>query len=94
VRAQEPEPATRTALLEREQAQKAAQAKPYVPGTAERYLNRAETMLVAGLHWHPFFESAYRGGGFTLGAGYRRSVGSYNTVDVRGSLTRERLQAD
>ena len=87
VRAQEPEPTTRTALLEREQAQKAAQVKPYVPGTAERYLNRAETMLVTGMNWHPFFQSAYSGGGFTLGAGYRRYVGSYNTVDVRGSLT-------
>jgi hypothetical protein len=87
VDAQEAEPTTRTALLEREQAQKAAQVEPYVPGTAERYLNRAETMLLTGMHWHPFFESAYSGGGFTLGAGYRRYVGPYNTVDVRGSLT-------
>lgn len=86
-RAQEPEPATRTALLEREQAQKAAEAKPHVPGAAEKYLNRAETMLTNGMRWHPFFESAYSGGGFTVGAGYRSFVGSYNTMDVRGSIT-------
>jgi hypothetical protein len=86
-RAQEPEPSTRTALLEREQARKAAELKPYVPGTAERYLNRAETILVTGMRWHPFFQSAYSGGGFTVGAGYRTFVGSYNTVDVRGSIT-------
>ena len=87
VRGQEPEPTTRTALIEREQAQKATQVKPYEPGKAEKYLNRAEIALVSGMHWHPFFESAYSGGGFTLGAGYRSYVGSYNTVDVRGSLT-------
>ena len=87
VGAQEPEPATRTALLEREQAQKATEVRPYVPGTAEKYLNRAETVLMTGMHWHPFFESAYSGGGFTVGAGYRGYVGSYNTVDVRGSIT-------
>jgi hypothetical protein len=85
--AQEAEPATRAAVLEQAQAQKATQLKPYVPGTAEKYLNRAETMFVTGMKWHPFFESAYSGGGFTVGAGYRSYVGSYNSVDLRGSLT-------
>ncbi len=37
--------------------------------------------------WHPFFQSAYSGGGFTLGAGYLKHVGAYNTLDLRGSIT-------
>ena len=37
--------------------------------------------------WHPFFESAYSGGGFTLGAGYAHHVSPYNLLDVRGSYT-------
>ena len=41
----------------------------------------------AGSGWHPFFESAYPGGGFTVGAGYRQHVSSYNMIDVRGSYT-------
>ena len=45
-------------------------------------------MFITGtLNWHPFFQSAYGGGGFTLGAGYLAHVGSYNTLDLRGSYT-------
>jgi hypothetical protein len=44
-------------------------------------------MLSGRLHWHPFFQNAYSGGGFTLGAGYMRHVSPYNFVDVRGSIT-------
>jgi hypothetical protein len=88
VEAQEPpEPDTRTELLEQAQAEKASDLHPYVPNKAEAYLNYAETVLTTGRHLHPFFESAYSGGGFTLGAGYRDHVGPYNTVDVRGSFT-------
>ena len=50
----------------------------------ERY---AEDLLAQGLRLHPYFQSAYSSGGFTLGAGYRRSVSPYNSVDVRGSYT-------
>jgi hypothetical protein len=79
---------TRTADLARAKAEKAKAVHPYEPGKAEKGLDRAEDLLLSGgLHWHPFFESAYAGGGFTLGAGYRRFVSSYNTVDVRGSIT-------
>jgi hypothetical protein len=38
-------------------------------------------------HLHPFFDSAYAGGGFTLGAGYAHHVSAYNTIDLRGSIT-------
>ena len=46
-----------------------------------------EQFLTGSLHWHPFFTSAYSGGGFTLGAGYLTNVGSYNSIDFRGSWT-------
>jgi hypothetical protein len=87
--AQEPPDAeSRAAIIEREKNEKATALHPYVPGKAETILDRTEDILLTGgLHWHPFFDSAYAGGGFTLGAGYQRFVSSYNLLDVRGSLT-------
>jgi hypothetical protein len=86
--AQEAGPATRTSLLEQEQAEKAAVLKPYTQGAAEKWLDYAENYLKQGqLHWHPFFDSAYAGGGFTLGAGYMQHVGSYNLLDARGTIS-------
>jgi len=87
VAAQTPETGTRTAVLEAMQAEKFTQLHPYVPNKAEKYLDYAESILTTGMHWHPFFQSAYSGGGFTIGAGYRMFAGSYNTIDVRGSVT-------
>ena len=61
---------------------------PYTPGAAEKYLDYAENYLLNGkLTWHPFFHSAYAGGGFTMGAGYLKHVGPYNILDMRGSIT-------
>jgi hypothetical protein len=80
------EPATRTEAIEQAQAEKAARVRPYVPNKAEKYLDRVEQiMTTGGLRLHPFFQSAYSGGGFTLGAGYRTAVSPYNSIDVRGS---------
>jgi hypothetical protein len=81
------EPASRASTIERAQTEKAAHLQSYEPGKLERYLNQAENFLGAGLRLHPYFQSAYSGGGFTLGAGYRSPVGAYNTLDVRGSYT-------
>ena len=79
---------SREAEIAQAKAEKAKVLHPYVPTKAEDLLDRAEELLLTGgLHWHPFFDSAYAGGGFTLGAGYRRYVSSYNTVDLRGSIT-------
>jgi hypothetical protein len=79
---------TRTAVIEHEQDEKSKQLHPYVPGTAERYLDFAETVLTnRDIRWHPFFNNAYAGGGFTLGAGHISHFGSYNTLDVRGTVT-------
>jgi len=78
---------SRATSIEQAQAEKAARLHPYVPNKAEKYFNYAESILSNGLTIHPFFESAYSGGGFTVGAGYLSHVGSYNTLDVRGSIT-------
>jgi hypothetical protein len=86
--AQEPGAPTREAAIEQEQAEKAKNLHPYIPNKAEALLNRAEGILTNGVpRWHPYFESAYYGGGFTFGAGYTHFVSPYNTVDVRGSYT-------
>src|ERR1044071_3744049 len=78
VRAQEPDPATREAAIEKEQADRARALHPYVPDKFEGLMNRAEDILVNGVpRWHPYFESAYYGGGITLGAGYAHHVSPY-----------------
>jgi Omp85 superfamily domain len=86
--AQDRPPATRDEVAAQEQAEKAKTLHPYVPDKAEKLLNRAEEVLTNGVpRWHPYFESAYYGGGFTLGAGYAHHVSPYNWLDVRGSYT-------
>jgi hypothetical protein len=71
------------------QKAKARDLKPPELGRVEAWVNRVEDGLLGGgqVRWHPFFENAYAGGGFTLGAGYLFYVSSYNTLDVRGSIT-------
>jgi len=79
---------SRQASIEQEQAAKVPTLHPYVPNKAEKYFERFDRILQGGgLAWHPFFESAYSGGGFTLGVGHANYVSAYNTIDVRGSYT-------
>lgn len=87
--AQEPAaPETRAGIIEQAQAAKRAATHPYEPGKAEAFFDTVEDVFLSGrVHLHPFFESAYAGGGFTLGAGYARYVGAYTVADVRGSIT-------
>jgi hypothetical protein len=85
--AQDPPPATRAAAIGEDEAAKAGQLTPYKANGAEHWAQKAEEILMGGLHWYPYFQSAYSGGGFTLGAGYKRYVSAFNTVDVRGSYT-------
>ncbi len=85
---QEQPEGSRVAMIETAQAQKAAGLTPAKPGRAEAYVARISDAFLGGqMHWHTFFDSAYSGGGFTLGAGYTQFVSPYNTVDVRGSIT-------
>jgi len=82
------EPTTRTGAIEQAEDAKAANMMPAAPGKAEAYVTRISDVFLSGqMHWHTFWQSAYSGGGFTLGAGYTRYVSSYNFIDVRGSYT-------
>lgn len=84
----QPTPSSRTAVIEQAQAEKATELKPFEPTGAERLVNTLEEAILAdSIRIHPYFESAYAGGGFTMGVGYRRHVSAYNLVDVRGSVT-------
>jgi hypothetical protein len=79
---------SRVAVIEQAQEAKEQNLRPAAPGKAEQYVTRISDIFLSGqLHWHTFFDSAYSGGGFTLGAGYNHYVSSYNLVDVRGSIT-------
>ena len=81
-------PVSRAAQIEQAQVEKSRNLIPYGPGKAERIFdNLEESFLTGRIHLHPFFDSAYAGGGFTLGAGYATHVSSYNVVDLRGSFT-------
>ena len=81
-------PSSRTAVIEQAQAEKATELKPFEPTGAERLVNTLEEAILAdSIRIHPYFESAYAGGGFTMGVGYRRHVSAYNLVDIRGSFT-------
>jgi surface antigen Omp85-like protein len=87
VSAQDSEPATRQAAVEAAQADKAGVLHPYIETSGERLMARVERMLSEAPRWHPFFESAYQGGGLPLGVGYTHHVSSYNWVDIRGSYS-------
>lgn len=88
VRAQEAQPATREEAIAAEQKTKAETLRPYRPNRVEAFVNRLEESLATGPHHlHPFFDSAYNGGGLTVGAGWRQFVSPFDTIDVRGSIT-------
>src|SRR5262245_46694071 len=77
-----PPPTTREGAIEQKQAEKAQESHPYESNAGERWAKKAQDILEGGgLHWHPFFENAYSGGGFTLGLGYKTFVSPYNTID-------------
>jgi Omp85 superfamily domain len=79
---------SRQAAIEQGQAARVPELHPYQPNKAERIFEQVDTILSGGtLRWHPFFDSAYSGGGFTLGLGHINYVSAYNYIDVRGSWT-------
>lgn len=86
--APDPDATSRAEAIAAEQVKKSGELTPDIGNKAEQAFERIEqTFLSNTLNFHPFFDSAYAGGGFTLGAGYRRYVSSYNTIDLRGSIT-------
>jgi hypothetical protein len=79
---------TRAAVIEAAEQKKSTEVAPYGPNKAEVWVKKLEEQFLTGsMRWHPFFTSAYSGGGFTLGAGYVTPIGDYNWLDVRGSYT-------
>jgi outer membrane protein assembly factor BamA len=81
-------PPSRAAVIEQSQAEKATDLHPFERSRVEEFIeNLEQAMLTDSIRLHPYFESAYAGGGFTVGLGYRRHVSAYNLVDVRGSFT-------
>jgi hypothetical protein len=79
---------TRQAAIEQAQAAKVPTLHPYKPNEAEKIFQHIDTILLGGtIRWHPFFENAYSGGGFTLGVGHVNYLSAYNYIDIRGSWT-------
>jgi hypothetical protein len=88
VLAQSPEPETRQSTIENAAAEKAKNLQPYEVTTAEKVMTRIERRFSGGtIRWHPFLETAYRGGGFAAGAGYMFHTSPYTSLDVRGSYS-------
>jgi hypothetical protein len=83
-----PEPETRQTTLVNAVDEKAKDLHPYKVTTAEKVITRIEEHFTdQTVTWHPFFENAYRGGGFAAGAGYVFHTSAYSSLDVRGSYS-------
>jgi hypothetical protein len=76
---------TRADEIAEAQAAKAQKLQPYMPGTTERLVTGVKRSLVDTPNgFYPWLDSVYSGGGFTLGAGYRRFYGDRTFWDARG----------
>jgi hypothetical protein len=79
---------TRAEVIAEAQARKAQSSAPYKPTRVERFFERVERgrWFTGGTPKgiYPVFGSIYPGGGFTLGAGYRKFTGYSTFVDVHG----------
>jgi len=88
--AQQPasDPDTRQTIIANAASEKANSLHPYGVTIAEKAFviieNRFNHQEVT---WHPFLESAYRGGGFAAGVGYMFHPSAYSSLDVRGSYS-------
>ena len=69
-----------------EQAAKAAQLHPYVPTSAERLVERVESLVYGPpTTVFPFFGSAFPGGGLALGPAFRAPIGDSGVFGVHGA---------
>lgn len=80
--------ATRAEVIAAQQQDKAAALEPYVPSKAEEILAAIEDgQWFVGPNpkgFYPYVDSVYPGGGFALGAGYRKYFGYDSHLDARG----------
>jgi hypothetical protein len=76
---------TRASIIAEAQAAKAEQLTSYVPSKGERIAaDIKRRVLQTPNGFYPWFDSVYSGGGFTLGAGYRRFYGDRTFWVARG----------
>jgi hypothetical protein len=79
---------SREAEIAAKQAEKAKDLKVYVPSRAERFIaNLRREAIEAPSGPIPILDSPYRGGGFTLGVGYRQFYGDASFWDVKGAYS-------
>jgi hypothetical protein len=77
---------TRESQLADQQAQKAAQLRPYEPEPLERRLDLAGRLLFAPERpLYPFIGSALEGGGLALGPGYRKRYAGTGAFDTHAA---------
>jgi len=76
---------SRADAIAQAQADKAQHLVPYVPSKAERIATAVQDRFFGSpTGMYPWLDSVYSGGGFTLGAGYRRFMGDWTFWDARG----------
>jgi len=76
---------TREETIAAAQAEKATQLHTYKPNQVEAILNQlSDALVLAPNGFYPVFDTVYSGGGFTLGAGYRRYIGDRLNWNVVG----------
>jgi hypothetical protein len=76
---------TRVETIVKAQEEKAKDLRPYEPNKLEQILTQLQdTLTLAPTGFYPTFGSVYSGGGFTVGAGYRRYIGDRLNWNVTG----------
>lgn len=76
---------TRAGEIAQKQEEKAARAETWKPGAVEKFLTQLEESFTSPPSgFFPFFGSVYPGGGFTLGAGYRRFYQREAVWEIKG----------
>jgi hypothetical protein len=76
---------TRAGAIAAQQEEKAENLHPYQPPAAEAIMIRVQNALTGAPDGvFPYFGSVYSGGGFTLGAGYRKYIGDNTHWETRG----------
>jgi hypothetical protein len=76
---------SREETIVKAQQEKATSLRPYQPNKLEQVLNQLQkTLTLAPTGVYPTFGSVYSGGGFTIGAGYRRYIGDRVNWNVTG----------
>ena len=76
---------TRAGTFAVQQAQKSKIVKAPQPDKAEALVRRFEAIFLEDPSgFYPYFASVYRGGGMTLGAGYRKFYGDNTSWNIQG----------